>query len=62
MNNIDDIADFQRQCRLEQIRRLVSDRIRKEDYSLEDFKKEYYPSDKDIEEFLIIEREVKNYT
>ena len=38
---MDKIKDFQKQNRLEQLRRLVADRIKNEGYSLADFKKEY---------------------
>ncbi len=55
---MDKIKDFQKQNRLEQIRRLVSDRIRNEGYTLADFKKEYYPSDIDCKEFEQIRKEV----
>ena len=55
---MDKIKDFQKQNRLEQIRRLVSDRIKNEGYTLADFKKEYYPSDIDCKEFEQIRKEV----
>ena len=55
---MDKIKDFQKQNRLEQIRRLVSDRIKNEGYTLADFKKEYYPSDIDCKEFEQIWKEV----
>ena len=55
---MDKIKDFQKQNRQEQIRRLVSERIRKDGYSLADFKKEYYPSDLDCKEFEQIRNEI----
>ena len=57
---MDRIKDFQKQDRLEQLRRLVADRIKNEGYTLADFKKEYYPSALDCKDFEQIRREVEN--
>lgn len=56
---MDTIKDFQKQSRIEQIRRLVYDRIRNEGYTIADFQKEYTPSKQDLEEFKQIEAEAK---
>lgn len=57
---MDKIKDFQKQNRLEQLRRLVSERIKTEGYTLEDFRRDYYASSSDCEEFEQIRREIEN--
>lgn len=54
------IKDFQKQSRIEQLRRLVYDRIKNEGYTIADFQREYTPSKQDLEEFRQIEAEAHN--
>lgn len=58
--NREEIDDFQKQDRIEQMRRLVGGKIKNDGYTLEDFKMEYQPSELDILEFKQIQEESGN--
>lgn len=51
------VKQFQKLPRMEQLRCLVSDKI-KNGYTLSDFQRDYKASTKDCEEFLQIRREI----